>query len=169
MARRSSSRGGWRANCWRPASAREAGSACCFPTEMKHLLKHGLAWARAAEEGDDAPITDPAVRRGLAEVKTRLLVLDSLGRRCVWAASVGAPHKSYGPITKLFGSESWVTSSALLMRLAAPRSLRRGFNALGEIEKRSRRAIPGTIYAGTSEIQRSLIAESALKLPRTRS
>ena len=140
-----------------------------YTAEMKHVLKHGLAWASQAEEGEDAPIADPAVRRGLAEVKTRLLVLDSLGRRCVWAASVGAAHKAYGPMCKLFGSESWVSCTALLMRLAAPRSLLREFSALGEIEKRSRRAIPGTIYAGTSEIQRSLIAESALKLPRTRS
>ena len=140
-----------------------------YTAEMKHVLKHGLAWARAAEEGEDAPITDLAVRRGLAEVKARLLVLDSLSRRCVWAASVGAAHKSYGPMCKLFGSESWVACTALLMRLAAPRSLMREFSALGEIEKRSRRAIPGTIYAGTSEIQRSLIAESALRLPRTRS
>lgn len=139
-----------------------------YTAEMKHVLKHGLAWAQAAEDGEDAPITDPAVRRGLAEVKTRLLVLDSLSRRCVWAASIGAAHKSYGPMCKLFGSESWVSCTALLMRLAAPRSLLRAFSALGEIEKRSRRAIPGTIYAGTSEIQRSLIAESALRLPRTR-
>ena len=139
-----------------------------YTAEMKHVLKHGLAWAQAAEDGEVAPITDPAVRRGLAEVKTRLLVLDSLSRRCVWAASIGAAHKSYGPMCKLFGSESWVSCTALLMRLAAPRSLLRAFSALGEIEKRSRRAIPGTIYAGTSEIQRSLIAESALRLPRTR-
>ena len=55
------------------------------------------------------------------------------------------------------------------MRLAAPPSLLRGFNAIGEIEKRSRRAIPGTIYADTSEMQRSLIAQSALQWPRTRS
>ena len=72
--------------------------------------------------------------------------------------AVGAAHKACVPMCKLFGSESWVTSSALLMRLAAPRSLLRGFNAIGEIEKRSRRAIPGMIYAGTGEIHRRLIA-----------
>ena len=55
----------------------------------------------------------------------------------------------------------WLLAQAHELRLAAPRSLLRGFDAIGEIEKRSRRAIPGTIYAGTSEIQRSLIAESA--------
>jgi len=40
---------------------------------------------------------------------------------------------------------------------------------LGWIELESRRAISTTIYAGTSEVQRSIIAESALNMPRTRS
>ena len=47
------------------------------------MLKHGLTWVSTQEEGEDAAITDLALRRGQAEVKTRLLVLDSLGLRCV--------------------------------------------------------------------------------------
>ena len=59
---------------------------CCpdaYVAFREHVLKHGLAWVSTQEEGEDAAITDPAVWRGLAEVKTRLLVLDSLGRHCV--------------------------------------------------------------------------------------
>ena len=47
------------------------------------MLTHGLAWISTQEEGEDAAITDLTVRRDLAEVKTRLLGLDSVGRRCV--------------------------------------------------------------------------------------
>ena len=44
--------------------------------------------------------------------------------------AVGAAHKACVPTCKLFGSESWVTSTALLMRLAVPRSLLRAFTKL---------------------------------------
>ena len=47
------------------------------------MLNHDLAWISTQVEGEDAAITDLAVRRGQAEVKTRLLGFDFLGRRCV--------------------------------------------------------------------------------------
>jgi alkylation response protein AidB-like acyl-CoA dehydrogenase len=72
-------------------------------------------------------------------------------------------------MAKLFGSEALVRCSADLMELAAPGSLRVENSDLGWIELESRRAISTTIYAGTSEVQRSIIAESALNMPRTRS
>lgn len=140
-----------------------------YTGELKQVLKYGLAWARSRDEDGTAPIDDPAVRCVLAECRLRLAVQDVLVRRCAWAASIGAARKGNGPMAKLFGSESWVACTDKLMRVAAPHSLLRRCDALGEIEKRTRRAIPGTIYAGTSEIQRSVIAESALKLPRSRS
>jgi alkylation response protein AidB-like acyl-CoA dehydrogenase len=47
--------------------------------------------------------------------------------------------------------------------------LLQGYTSLGKIEKLYRRSLPSTIYAGASEIQRSLIAEAGLGLPRSRS
>jgi alkylation response protein AidB-like acyl-CoA dehydrogenase len=72
-------------------------------------------------------------------------------------------------MAKLFGSEALVSCSADLIELAAPESLRREPTDLGWLELEGRRAIATTIYAGTSEVQRSIIAESALGMPRTRS
>jgi alkylation response protein AidB-like acyl-CoA dehydrogenase len=86
----------------------------------------------------------------------------------MWAAANGESRKHYGPSAKLFGSESWVTCSADLMNMAAPDSLLQGFTPLGRIEKLYRRGLPSTIYAGASEIQRSMIAEAGLGLPRSR-
>ena len=55
-----------------------------------------------------------------------------------------------------------------LLAAIGPEALEVGYEGAQIVEWMSRRCIPGTIYAGTSEIQRSIVAESALKLPRTR-
>jgi alkylation response protein AidB-like acyl-CoA dehydrogenase len=44
-----------------------------------------------------------------------------------------------------------------------------GTDALGTVELDHRRAYGTTIYGGTSEIHRSIIAEQALGLPKSRS
>jgi alkylation response protein AidB-like acyl-CoA dehydrogenase len=54
------------------------------------------------------------------------------------------------------------------MEMAAPETLRVEQSDTGWIEMEYRRALPSTIYGGTSEIHRSIIAESALKMPRSR-
>jgi alkylation response protein AidB-like acyl-CoA dehydrogenase len=55
------------------------------------------------------------------------------------------------------------------MDLAAPDSLFADGVDTGVIELGYRQSIGMTIYGGTSEIQRSLIAEQGLGLPRSRS
>ena len=54
------------------------------------------------------------------------------------------------------------------MDLAAPDTLLPGKTGLGIIELAQRRAQVATIYGGTTEIHRSMIAEIALGLPRSR-
>ena len=108
------------------------------------------------------------VRRALAETAVRLEVQDALNRRCVWGAEAKTLRKHHGPMAKLFGSESWMSTAARLMEVAAPESLVVKREAEGAIEWLLRRAIPSTVYAGSSEIQRSLIAESGLGTPRSR-
>jgi alkylation response protein AidB-like acyl-CoA dehydrogenase len=75
---------------------------------------------------------------------------------------------AFGPMAKLFVTESMATDAADIVALAAPRSLLWRDGNLGMIELTARRALGMTIYGGTSEIQRSLIAEHFLHMPRTR-
>jgi alkylation response protein AidB-like acyl-CoA dehydrogenase len=137
---------------------------------LRRLLRSTLQWAQAPRAGRDSkrPIDDHALRLLLAEVAVRLAVGDSLGRFSVWAFEQGAARKHTGPMAKLFCSESFLWCSERLLAACAPDSLEVGYEGAGVVEWLARRAIPGTIYGGTSEVQRSIVAESALGLPRTR-
>jgi 3-oxochol-4-en-24-oyl-CoA dehydrogenase len=147
----------------------EQGSADHFVGAIKMMLEGGLEWANRATRNGKAAIDDPATRAVLASVATRLEVTDALSRRTTWSGAVGKAQKHFGPAAKLFGSEAWVSCSADLMAMAAPDTLLQGYTDTGRIERQFRRAVPSTIYAGSSEVQRSIVAEAGLGLPRTRS
>ena len=151
------------------ALAMEQGSADHFVGAIKMMLEGGLEWAKAAQRNGRRAIDDPATRAVLASVATRLEVTDALSRRTTWSGSVGKAQKHFGPAAKLFGSEAWVSCSTDLMAMAAPDTLLQGYTDTGRIERQFRRAVPSTIYAGSSEVQRSIVAEAGLGLPRTRS
>lgn len=133
-----------------------------FLISLRRLLAHGLSWAR----GKDAMRSE--VGRVLARIYVAIQVLEALTRRVLAAADSGTHSRSNGPMTKLFGSEALVRYAGELMNVAAPDSILRSASDLGWIELEARRSIATTIYAGTSEVQRSIIAEVALGLPKTR-
>jgi alkylation response protein AidB-like acyl-CoA dehydrogenase len=140
-----------------------------FVAALQAMLKHAVGWAKTPSFNGTSPIDDPRVRARLAAAQTRVAVADLLDRRCLWAGVEKVSQKFYGPMAKLFASEALVTCSTDLIELTAPQSLLQGMTDLGAIELESRKAVQATIYGGTSEVQRSIIAETALGLPRTRS
>lgn len=71
-------------------------------------------------------------------------------------------------MSKLFTTEAYLRDATDLLDLAAPESLFKQHEALGVIERSHRHAAATTIYGGTSEIQRSLVAEKRLDMPRSR-
>jgi alkylation response protein AidB-like acyl-CoA dehydrogenase len=75
-------------------------------------------------------------------------------------------------MNKLFGTETLLSDASDMLDLMAPDSLLRagveGAAAEGEPEFGYRLAAAGTIYGGSSEIIRSIIAQQALGLPRSR-
>jgi alkylation response protein AidB-like acyl-CoA dehydrogenase len=139
--------------------------------EGYHVLQHSLLdaalrWARTPGEGGAAPIDDRAVRARIARVAAHVELADLLCRRATWAGATGQASRATGPMAKLFATESYMADTADLMALAAPASLDPAAPALVEIEEKHRQAIGQTIYGGTSEIHRTIIAEQALGLPR---
>lgn len=133
------------------------------------LVEAAVEWARTATGEDGQPrLDDPRVRLRLARAATHNEIADLLCRRAVWAAVENLPSRAYGPMSKLFSTETYMNDGADLLQLAAPDSLFAGHDPAGVIEYKHRHAIANTIYGGTSEVHRSVIAEQALGLPRTR-
>jgi alkylation response protein AidB-like acyl-CoA dehydrogenase len=74
---------------------------------------------------------------------------------------------------KLFTAEAWIEDSADMIDLCAPDSIlaagAEGVVAGGAVELDYRRSASLSVYGGSSEIMRSIIAQLALGLPRSRS
>lgn len=110
----------------------------------------------------------PAIRQSLAEFDAHIAVLECLSTRAIWAGHAGQSRRWFGPMCKLFGTESWSACCAELVQRFAPLSLSVESEGLAAVESAARKGIQATIYGGTSEVQRSVIAETALRLPRSR-
>lgn len=135
------------------------------------LCQSALRWARDARREGRPAVTDPRVREGVARVAMHTAMAFVLGRRALWCSATGQPQRGEGPMNKIFGSEILLSDAAELLDLLAPESLLRagqeGAVAEGEAEFAYRLAAATTVYGGSSEIMRGLIAQQALGLPRS--
>jgi alkylation response protein AidB-like acyl-CoA dehydrogenase len=133
------------------------------------LLDSALAWARRSGR-----IAEPLLRERLARVALCAEVGNLLERRSVWAAATSdRSARVAGPMAKLYSSEIFVAAASDLMDLLGPDALERNADpasaAEGNTVEYLQRFCHGTtIYAGTSEVMRSQIAEAGLGLPRSR-
>jgi len=135
---------------------------------VRELADRTIAWARTAERDDGKAIDDPRVRIRIARVAAHARLGEGLAARVNSARSEGLPDKAFGPANKIFSTEAYIADSADLLDLTAPDSLLRGRSGLGLIEEDYRHSTATSIYAGTSEILRSMVAERRLGLPRSR-
>ena len=110
----------------------------------------------------------PAISHSLARLDAHVALLEGLSIRATWAGHAGQSERWYGPMCKLLGTESWAACCAELVERFAPLSLTGESPGLAAIEAAARKGLQATIYGGTSEVQRSVIAETCLGLPRSR-
>jgi alkylation response protein AidB-like acyl-CoA dehydrogenase len=89
-----------------------------------------------------------------------------------WVTASGELPIVEGSMAKLFATEAFQRASGELLDLLGPEGLLQHGEpdtaAEGWVEHAFRHAVVTTIYAGSSEIQRSIIAERGLGLPRAR-
>lgn len=131
-------------------------------------VEAAVEWAQNEQLAGRPAIESPRVLERLAKAWTRSTVSDLLSRSSTWSLMETPSNRFAGPMSKLFASEGFLTDATDLFELAAPRTLLRSRYGLGAIELAHRHAAGTTIYGGTSEAQRSLIAEKALGLPKSR-
>ena len=138
------------------------------------LAERVAQWARQARRDDGTRVYDDAtVKERLARIAIEAEVSRLLGMRTAWVAASGALPGTEGSAAKLFSSESAQRQHwDLLDILGAEAVLRReaGDAPLGAaVDEAFRRGVVGTIYGGSTEIMREIVAERVLGLPRVRS
>lgn len=146
--------------------------------ELEHgggFAKTQRAMAEAAErlcreiQYRNRPLIDEVdAQKRLARARLHVLLSEVIENRALWAGVQKLPNRAFGPMAKMFSSEKFRVDAADLLDLTAPWSLSKRTGAAGFLNQCYRHAQGTTIYGGTSEVHRSMIAERALGLPRTR-
>lgn len=150
----------------------ERGTA--FVSEMLQsmvLVEHLAAVAKTLPSGDGVAWDDPSIRRSIASCAAELDALWALTKRNVTQAEANGVPGVGGSVFKLAYTELRHTLGDLAMDLLGPAGLSLddfGEVAGGEHVRGWLHAISMTIAAGTSQIQRNILGERVLGLPKHR-
>ncbi|MGH8388005.1 MAG: acyl-CoA dehydrogenase family protein [Pseudomonas sp.] len=135
------------------------------------LFRRVYLWARARDEQGRRAMDKAWVRSSLAECYARLEAMRLINMRIAADLERERMDVALSSTTKVYGSESAIE---ILRKLAAivgaNGSMRSGSAATllqGELEYELRSSVTLTFGGGTNEIQRELIAQFGLGMPRT--
>lgn len=136
------------------------------------MFRKVYLWAKTADE-DGRRATDHAwVRRNLALCYTKLEAMRLINFRIAADLEQDKMDVALASTTKVFGSESVIEILQMLTDVVGANGLVRSGSAasflMGELEYDVRAAPTLTFGGGTNEIQRGLIAQFGLGLPRSR-
>jgi alkylation response protein AidB-like acyl-CoA dehydrogenase len=160
--------GGWNVMTVAMTFERDVGSAW-----VTRVLERAIAWAcSATDDTGRKVIEDPLARERLAAIAIDNEVSRLLSLRTNWINARNELPGVEGSMTKLFCSEAFQRATSELLDLMGPPGVLQqgaeGAPANGWIEHDYRFSTVTTIFGGTNEIQRSIIAERQLGLPRSR-
>lgn len=134
------------------------------------LFRRVYLWARAADENGRRAIDLPWVQTALAECYTKIDAMRLINFRIAADLEAGAMDVALASATKVYGSESGREILRRLAEIVGPAALVRGGSAAavlhGDLEYEIRAATLLTFGGGTNEIQRELIAQFGLQMPR---
>jgi alkylation response protein AidB-like acyl-CoA dehydrogenase len=141
-----------------------------FSPHLDRLVERTEAWAARPGPDGSAPIDMEDVRRRLIRAATDLEVAQLLEVRSTYMVSIGEVPVAEGPMGKLFSTEAVVRHAEAFTAMVGPDALRSRLDPTalehGLIEHALRYSLGMTIYGGTSEIQRNIIAQRRCGLPR---
>jgi alkylation response protein AidB-like acyl-CoA dehydrogenase len=132
------------------------------------LVREAEKLAREIMHDGKPLIEDRAAQVRLMQARAHSQLSESLVLRGLWSAQTKQNLPAAGPMAKLFSTERFLQDGSDLIDLTAPLSLSKREGATFFVNQSYRHAHGTTIYAGTSEVHRSMIAERALGMPRSR-
>jgi alkylation response protein AidB-like acyl-CoA dehydrogenase len=140
-----------------------------FAKVQRVMLEEAVELCREINAPGGGKLIDTAIAQSrLARGYANYLAAELLQYRANWVQVEKKANLAYGPMTKVFSSEKFTTDSRDLLDLTAPYSLSKRKGPAGKLNQAYRHAHGTTIYGGSSEVHRSMVAEKGLGLPRTR-
>jgi alkylation response protein AidB-like acyl-CoA dehydrogenase len=137
---------------------------------LYHLFEEMLAYVKETEFNGRPLAKDPAIRHRLAQLAIDINSARLLDWRVAWMINSGTVPNYQSAMSKAYSTEliqriynTWVDIMGLFGQLQ-PGSKWAPLN--GRIERQHRRSVIESIYRGTNEIMRVIIAARGLGLPR---
>ncbi|MGH7474850.1 MAG: acyl-CoA dehydrogenase family protein [Longimicrobiales bacterium] len=130
---------------------------CLFASHvgtMQRLLEQSIAYARTRTQFGQAIGKFQAVAHRIADMKVRLEAARLLVYQAAWRLEHCRSAALEAAIAKLFVSESLLESALATVQVHGGY----GYTTEYEVERTLRDAVGGTLYSGTSEMQRNIIA-----------
>lgn len=130
---------------------------CLFASHvgaMERLLETSVSYARTRSQFGQAIGKFQAVSHRLADMKVQLEAARLLVYRAAWRLDHARNASLDASIAKLFVSESLVQTALATVQVHGGY----GFMTEYEVERALRDAVGSTLYSGTSEMQRNIIA-----------
>lgn len=136
------------------------------------LFQRALAWARTEGKGGKRPIDEPRIQANFAETLARLEAMRVMNARMAWDLDRGEMNPALASALKVFATEELIEICRLLMESIGPTSLLRANSSatelLGDLEHEYRRCQINTFGGGINELQRGIVANFGLGMPRHR-
>ena len=121
---------------------------------MEYQLEVCIRYARQRKQFGQPIGKFQAVANRIADMKVRLETARLLLYKVAWLKNQGKPAVMEAALAKLYLSECFVQSSLDAIRIHGGY----GYMSEFEVERDLRDAIGGTLYSGTSDIQRNIVA-----------
>lgn len=145
--------------------------ALMSPGPVARFVEEVTTWARETRDASgNRPIDLPWVQANLARALARVEVLRLLTWRQAASIEQGRLDPAESSTVKVFGSESFIEIYRLLLEVLGPEGLVKsgspGAILHGRIEQYYRTSLVLTFGGGTNEVQRDIIAQVGLRMPR---
>jgi 3-oxocholest-4-en-26-oyl-CoA dehydrogenase alpha subunit len=139
-----------------------------FQGHLHEALHQMLQWK--AGPGADRGVASDFETLGRFAAQAEIATV--LDYRTAWLASTGMLPAIEGSMAKLYSAEAYTAGVARFLTMLGPDGIPAFPDPLvpvdGGLEYQHRFATPTTVYGGASEVQRSILAERGLGLPRSR-